>query len=337
MYRTHGARVISGFLCLLSVTILSAGCSVESVDSAGGEGGGGAGAAVGSGVRRIQVDGSSTVAKVAAAVQEEFESRFADTKVALKVTGSGTGFKEMIAGRIDVANASRGVKESELADCAANGIELLELRIALDGLTVCVNKENDWVDAVTTGQLHRIWAAGSEARTWKDVDAAWPDEPLSLFGPGEESGTFDFFTEEINGEEDSITENYSASADDNVTITGISGEKGGMGFFGYAYFYANQDKVRALKISATDDPADAVAPTSETVKSGSYAPLSRPLFIYVKKESLKKPEVQDYVRFFLADGQKMVSDVGYVPLDDAELKSAQQALEAAISEVTGAE
>lgn len=338
MIRCNGVGVTGSLLCLFSVMLFTTGCSVESVDNAGGDGGGGAAApAVGSGVRRIQVDGSSTVAKVAAAVQEEFEGRFADTKVALKVTGSGTGFKEMIAGRIDVANASRGVKESELADCAANGIELLELRIALDGLTVCVNAENDWVEAVTVGQLNRIWAAGSEVKTWKDVDAAWPDEPLALFGPGEESGTFDFFTEEINGEEDSITENYSASADDNVTITGIAGEKGGMGFFGYAYFQANQDKVKALKISATDDPADAVAPTSETVKSGEYAPLSRPLFIYVKKESLKKPEVQDYVRFFLTDGQKMVGDVGYVPLDDAELKSAQEALEAAISEVTAAE
>jgi phosphate transport system substrate-binding protein len=142
------------------------------------------------------------VAKVAAAVQEEFESRFTDTKVALKVTGTGTGFKEMIAGRIDIANASRPVKESERVDCEKNGIELLELKIALDGLTVCVNRENDWVDSITVAQLKKIWEPGSTVKSWKDVDPSWPDVPIALFGPGEESGTFDYFTEVVNGKED---------------------------------------------------------------------------------------------------------------------------------------
>lgn len=152
----------------------------------------------------------------------------------LKVTGTGTGFKEMIAGRIDVANASRPIKDSEKADCEKNGIELLEIAIALDGLTICVNKENDWVDAITVAQLKKIWEPGSTVKTWKDVNAVWPDVPLDLFGPGEESGTFDYFTEVINGKEDAIREDYSPSADDNVTITGVSGEKGAMGFFGCA-------------------------------------------------------------------------------------------------------
>lgn len=183
---------------------------------------------------RIQIDGSSTVKVITAAVAEEFESKFSDVKIALKVTGTGTGFKEMIAGRIDIANASRAVKGSEKADCETNKIELLELLVALDGLTVCINTENTWVDSVTVAQLKKIWEPGSTVRTWKDVDAAWPDVPIVLFGAGEESGTFDYFTEAINGKEDEITENYSPSSDDNVTITGVAGDKGGMGFFGCA-------------------------------------------------------------------------------------------------------
>lgn len=281
--------------------------------------------------RRIQVDGSSTVKVITAAVAEDFESKVSDVKIALKVTGTGTGFKEMIAGRIDIANASRAIKESEKSDCAKNGIEVLELLVAMDGLTVCVNHDNDWVDSITVAQLKKIWEPGSTVKSWKDVDAAWPDIPLVLFGAGEESGTFDYFTEAINGKEDAITENYSPSADDNVTITGVSGEKGGMGFLGCAYYYSNQDKVKALKISPTDDAAAGVAPTPEAVKSGEYKPLARPLFIYVKKSSLARQEVQDFVRFYLNDGLTQVSKVGYVGLSDSQIKASRDAFEAAIT------
>ena len=282
-------------------------------------------------LRRIQIDGSSTVKVITAAVAEDFESKVSDVKIALKVTGTGTGFKEMIAGRIDIANASRAIKESEKSDCVKNGIEVLELLVAMDGLTVCVNQDNDWVDSITVAQLKKIWEPGSTVKSWKDVDAAWPDIPLVLFGAGEESGTFDYFTEAINGKEDAITENYSPSADDNVTITGVSGEKGGMGFLGCAYYYSNQDKVKALKISPTDDAAAGVAPTPEAVKSGEYKPLARPLFIYVKKSSLARPEVQDFVRFYLNDGLTQVSKVGYVGLSDLQIKASRDAFEAAIT------
>ena len=281
--------------------------------------------------RRIQIDGSSTVKVITAAVAEDFESKVSDVKIALKVTGTGTGFKEMIAGRIDIANASRAIKESEKSDCVKNGIEVLELLVAMDGLTVCVNRDNDWVDSITVAQLKKIWEPGSTVKSWKDVDAAWPDIPLVLFGAGEESGTFDYFTEAINGKEDAMTENYSPSADDNVTITGVSGEKGGMGFLGCAYYYSNQDKVKALKISPTDDAAAGVAPTPEAVKSGEYKPLARPLFIYVKKSSLARPEVQDFVRFYLNDGLTQVSKVGYVGLSDSQIKASRDAFEAAIT------
>ena len=281
--------------------------------------------------RRIQIDGSSTVKVITAAVAEDFESKVSDVKIALKVTGTGTGFKEMIAGRIDIANASRAIKESEKSDCVKNGIEVLELLVAMDGLTVCVNHDNDWVDSITVAQLKKIWEPGSTVKSWKDVDAAWPDIPLVLFGAGEESGTFDYFTEAINGKEDAITENYSPSADDNVTITGVSGEKGGMGFLGCAYYYSNQDKVKALKISPTDDAAAGVAPTPEAVKSGEYKPLARPLFIYVKKSSLARQEVQDFGRCYLNDGLTQVSKVGYVGLSDLQIKASRDAFEAAIT------
>lgn len=279
---------------------------------------------------RIQIDGSSTVKVITAAVAEEFESRFSDVKVALKVTGTGTGFKEMIAGRIDIANASRPVKESEKAECEKQGIELLELKIALDGLAVCVNRENTWVDSITVAQLRKIWEPGSTVKTWKDVDSSWPEVPIALFGAGDESGTFDYFTEVINGKEDEITENYSPSADDNVTITGVSGDKGAMGFFGCAYYFSNQDKVKALRISATDDVAAGVELTPETVQSGAYKPLSRPLFIYVKKASLARREVHDFVKFFLYDGAAQVSKVKYVDLSAEELGVSRAAFEAAV-------
>ncbi len=324
-----GSRVLAVFSLGLFASGLP-GCSVEDVGTPSSGNGATVPATSAENVGRIQIDGSSTVKMITAAVGEEFHEKFREIDFAQKVSGTGTGFKEMIAGRIDVANASRPIKATEKADCETNGIELLELVIALDGLTVCVNKDNDWVDAITVSQLKKIWEPGSTVKSWKDVDASWPDVPISLYGPGEESGTFDFFTEAINGKEDAIREKYSPSADDNVTITGVSGEKGGMGFVGCAYYYANTDKVKALKISSTDNPADAVGPTAEAVKAGEYKPLARPLFIYVKKSSLARQEVQDFVRFYLNEGQKKVSEVGYVDVSDEQLKASRDAFEAAI-------
>lgn len=321
-------------LLLMASFMMATGCTVESDSSqtakpeTGGDRNGSSSAEAEP--TRIQIDGSSTVKVITAAVAEEFESKFADVKVALKVTGTGTGFKEMIAGRIDIANASRAIKDSEKSECEKNNIELLELKVALDGLTVCVNNENTWVESITVAQLKKIWEPGSSVKTWKDVDPAWPDIPVVLFGAGEESGTFDYFTEVINGKEDEITENYSPSADDNVTITGVSGDKGGMGFFGCAYYFANKDKVKALKISSTDDPAAGVAPTPDAVKAGEYKPLSRPLFIYVKKSALERREVQDFVRFYLNEGAAQVSAVGYVDLSEEQMNASRDAFEAAI-------
>ena len=325
------SRRVFQIFCTGVIAAVSYGCSIEEAGTGPGTSAAPAGTpASGGDPTRIQVDGSSTVSKVTAAVAEQFESTFPSVKVALKVTGTGTGFKEMVAGRIDIANASRPVKDSEKADCEKNGIELLELKVALDGLTVCVNKENDWCEAITVAQLKSIWEPGSTKKSWKDVNPEWPDVPLVLFGAGEESGTFDYFTEVINGKEDAMTENYSPSADDNVTVTGVSGEKGGMGFFGCAYYFSNQDKVRALRISASDNVADAVAPAADTVKSGQYTPLSRPLYIYVKKSALARQEVQDFVRFYLNEGAPQAEKVGYVGLSEEQLTSSRDAFEAAV-------
>lgn len=300
----------------LVLAILATGCSVEDAETG----------------REIMVDGSSTVEPITSRIAEAFEADFPDVRIPIKVTGTGTGMKEMIAGRIDIANASRQIKDSEREDCRKNGIDVVELKVAIDGISVVVHPENDWVDAMTVEQLHQMWAPGSTVEKWSDVNPEWPDEAISLFGPGEESGTFDYFTETINGEEDLITENYSPSADDNVLVTGVSGDKYALGYFGYAYYLKNKDKLKALSISPTDSLDDAVAPTPENIESGRYAPLSRPLFIYVRKSSLARPEVEDFVRFYLSEGQESVPEAGYVSLSPTDLKASQQALDAAVSE-----
>ena len=315
-------KSLSWVFLLVALVAMVSGCSVE--DAVEGE-------SIGdSGVKRITIDGSSTVEPITSRVAEKFEEDFSDIQVPVKVTGTGTGFKEMVAGRIDIANASRPIKDSEKADCEANGVEVVELKVAIDGLTVVVHPENDWVSAVTVAQLRKIWEPESTVVKWSDVDPSWPDHKISLFGAGEESGTFDYFTEAINGEEDSITENYSPSADDNVTATGVAGDKYAMGFFGYAYFEKSNGKLKALGISPTESLDDAVVPSPETIEAGDYKPLSRPLFIYVKKSSLARSEVEDFVTYYLNEGQAMVADAGYVSLSEAELSASKARLEEAL-------
>ena len=322
--QTSGRMTI---VCLFpaAMTLAFIGCSIEDATPDGSN----SGTSTDS-LKFIQVDGSSTVEKITSAIGEKFEDDFQGIKVPVKVTGTGTGFKEMIAGRIDIANASRPIKDSEKAGCEQNGIELVELKIALDGLAVCVSKDNDWCNEITIADLKKIWGPDSTVKTWKDVNPEWPAEPIKLYGPGEESGTFDYFTEAINGKEDAMTENYSPSADDNVILAGIAGDKYAMGFFGCAYYFLNTDKVKALRVSPTDTAADAVELTADSVTNGTYKPLSRPLFIYVKKSALARQEVADFVRFYLTEGQPQISAVKYVPLPADELAASKAALENAL-------
>lgn len=302
--------------------ILTLGCTIE--DATEGQ------SVSDADVQQITIDGSSTVEPITSRIAERFEAEYSDVQVPVKVTGTGTGFKEMIAGRIDIANASRPMKPAELAECVQAGVEPLELKIAVDGLTVAVNPENHWISAITVSQLRRLWEPGSTITTWDGLDPGFPKQRISLYGAGEESGTFDYFTEAINGKEDAITDNYSPSADDNVIATGIAGDKNAMGFFGYAYYVKNREKLKALAVSPTEDLLDAVAPTPESIETGQYTPLSRPLYIYVRKSSLRRPEVEDFVRFYLTIGQSIVSEAGYIPLSEAELKASRQAFEDAL-------
>lgn len=263
----------------------------------------------------VNIDGSSTVFPITEAVAEEFLAEFPHVKVPVGVSGTGGGFKKFIAKETDISNASRPIKDQEAADAKAAGIEFIELEVAFDGLSVLVNPENTWVDNLTVDELKLIWAPDSTVKTWKDVRAEWPAEEIKFYAPGTDSGTFDYFTEEINGESGAIRSDFTASEDDNILVQGIAGDKNALGFFGYAYYEENQDKLKLVPIDNGDGP---VIPTFDTIKNGEYTPLSRPLFVYVNKASLEKPEVKEFLNFYLEVAPDLVPDVGYVALPDEE-------------------
>lgn len=268
----------------------------------------------------ITVDGSSTVYPVTEALAEEFRSVSPKTMVTIGVSGTGGGFQKFGRGEIDIANASRPIKDKEAAIAKENGVNFVELEVAYDGLAVVVHPENDWVTSMTVEQLRRLWepsAQGTITR-WNQINPEWPDEEIHLFGPGVASGTFDYFTEAIVGESGTSRGDYTASEDDNVLVQGVSGDKFGLGFFGLAYYEANQDKLKLVSIDNGNGPVSA---TSETIRDGSYAPLSRPLYIYVNSTSLRNPKVIEFVRFYLEEAPGLMKDVGYVPLTEAEYKA----------------
>ncbi len=260
----------------------------------------------------IQIDGSSTVFPVTQAVAEEFRKEQPDVQVNVAVSGTGGGFKRFTVGETDISNASRPIKDSEAEAAAANGIEFIEMRVGTDGLSVMVNPSNDFVDCLTVEELNEVWKPGSTINNWQDVRAGFPDQRLRLYGPDTDSGTFDYFTEEVNGEAQVSRADYTASADDNVLVQGIAGDRGSLGYFGYAYYQENKD---SLKIVAIDNGSGCVTPEPSTIEDGSYTPLSRPLFIYVNVASLEKPEVKAFVTFYMDHGYQLTSEEGYVPVD----------------------
>jgi phosphate transport system substrate-binding protein len=235
-------------------------------------------------------------------------------RVTVAQSGTGGGFKRFCAGETPISNASRPISDSERELCAQNGVDFVEFRVALDGLAVTVNPQNDFVECLTVQELRRIWEPGSTVRTWKDVRPEWPAEQIRLYGPGTNSGTFDYFTEEINGETGASRPDYTASEDDNVLVQGVEGDRQSLGYFGYAYVEENQGRVKKV---AVDGGSGCVVPSPETVTSGQYTPLSRPLFIYLSRQALARPEVQAFVRFYLEHAPELVPQVGYVPLDAA--------------------
>lgn len=263
----------------------------------------------------IRIDGSSTVFPITEAVAEEFIAENPDVKIPVGISGTGGGFEKFIAQETDISDASRPIKEKEAEAAKAAGVEYIELKVAFDGLSILVNPQNTWVDYLTVEELNMIWNPDSTVKTWKDVRGEWPEEAIKLYAPGTDSGTFDYFTEEINGKTGAIRSDFTGSEDDNVLVQGIAGDKNALGFFGYAYYEENQDKLKIVPIDSGKGP---VTPTFETIKDGTYSPLSRPLFIYVNKASLEKPEVKRFVEYYLEIAKDIVQEVGYVALPDEE-------------------
>ena len=263
----------------------------------------------------IAIDGSSTVFPITEAIAEEFNGTYPEVRIPIGVSGTGGGFKKFIAGETDISNASRPIKDEEAQAAAAAGIEYIEMTIAYDGLSVLVNPANDWVDSLTVEELKMMWAPDSTVKKWSDSRSEWPNEEIKFYAPGTDSGTFDYFTEEINGESGAIRPDFTASEDDNVLVQGIAGDKNAIGFFGYAYYEENQDK---LKLVAIDNGSGPVAPDFDTIQDGSYSPLSRPIFIYINKAALEKPEVVEFVTFYNTVAEEIIPEVGYVALPSAD-------------------
>jgi phosphate transport system substrate-binding protein len=276
---------------------------------------------------RIEADGSSTVGPYTTAAAERFQRQESGVQITVGVSGTGGGFERFCRGETDLSNASRPIKDEEAEICADKGIEYVEFQVANDALTVVVNTENDWATCLTTEQLATIWGPGSKVDNWNQVDPSFPDQELKLFGPGTDSGTFDYFTDEINGEEGASRSDYAASEDDNTIVTGVSGEKGGLGYFGFSYFEENQDVLNAVEVDAGEG---CVAPSVEAAQDGTYKPLSRPLFVYVKEEALARPEVEAFVRFILDNETEIAEASQFVPLTDDQLDKAKADLEAAL-------
>ena len=273
----------------------------------------------------IKIDGSSTVYPVTEAVAEEFRNVHPDVRVTVGVSGTGGGFKKFYRGETDISNASRPIKEKEAKLCDENNIDYLGLSVAYDGLAVIINPENDWVDYFTVEELNKIWHpdAQDNIKYWSQVREGWPNEELHLFGPGTASGTYDYFAEAICGKKVGTRGDYTASEDDHVLVQGISTDKFGLGFFGLAYYEENKDK---LKLVGVDNGSGIVQPTLETVSNGTYAPLSRPIFIYVKNSIKDRKEVQEFTKFYLENAANLVQDVGYIPLPSSEYEKESEKL-----------
>ena len=292
-------------------------------DATAGTGSGGGGSEELSG--SVKIDGSSTVAPLSTAAAEFFKEEQSGVRVTVGTSGTGGGFEKFCAGETDISDASRPIdEEEEVPLCEEAGIEYAEIPVANDALTVVVSKENDWADCLTTEQLKKIWEPASKVNSWKDVDPSFPEEELELFGPGTDSGTFDYFTDVINGEEGASREDYSPSEDDNVIVQGVSGSKGGLGYFGFTYFEENSDTLKALEI---DSGEGCVAPSPETAQDGTYTPLARPLFIYPAKASLDKPEVKAFLEFYLENDAEIAEAAQFIPLNEEQKTEAQSAFD----------
>ncbi len=307
MAHSHGRRLAA----VAALGVLIAACG-----GGGSQGAGQPGAPASKLSGAVKIDGSSTVFPISEAMAEEFGKKHRDVKVTVGISGTGGGFKKFCNGETDISDASRPIKDTEKAECVKNNITYTELQVAIDGISVVVNPQATFVDCLTTAELKKVWDKGSTVKNWKDVRAGFPDLELKLFGAGSDSGTFDYFTEAINGKEKQTRSDYTASEDDNTLVQGVAGNRGAMGYFGYAYYVENRSKLRVLKI---DDGrgGGCVEPNDTTIAAYTYKPLARPIFIYPKNESLKRPEVLEYVRFYLDKANhNLIKQVGYIIAPD---------------------
>ena len=283
----------------------------------------------------VDIQGSSTVFPIARSVADALNEENPLYSVEVARVGSGPGIKSLIANEADIANASRKIKDTEMQQAEEAGLNITEVPVALDGIAVVVNKDNDWIDSITVADLKRIWAPDSEITKWSDLDPSYPDTDLLLYSPDNQSGTFEYFTEEIVGEKLSQTDRAEFAVDDNQIVTGVSGNKGGMGYFGYGYLANNSDKLKGLSISTTDSTDDAVTPTVATIESGEYKPLARPLFIYLNNDRVKaNAAATAFVRKMVSDeGQTLIAEEDMVSLSPERLEETRQT----VNEVLGAE
>jgi phosphate transport system substrate-binding protein len=266
----------------------------------------------------VVADGSSTVEPLTAAAGELFAEEESDVNVSVATSGTGGGFEKFCQGQTDISNASRPIEQEEITMCEENGVDYTELRVATDALTVVTSADNDFVDCMTVEELNKIWAPEAEGKvtTWSQVNPEFPDEPLELYGPGTDSGTFDYFTDVINGEEGASRSDYNASEDDNVLVQGVSGSPNALGYFGYTYYEENADALKPIQI---DSGSGCVEPSAETAGDGSYTPLARPLFIYVSNGSYAdKPQVAAFIDFYAANDADIVETAQYIPLNDEQ-------------------
>ena len=308
-------RALSTLLGCIAFALVGAGCGG---DDDGGSGGG-----------TITIDGSSTVGPFATRASEDFRAENPDVRITVGVSGTGGGFERFCAGETDVSDASRTIDEDEVALCEESGVEYVELRVATDALTNIVNIQNDWATCLTVEQLSAIWKPGSKVSNWNQLDPSFPDSPLKLYGPGTDSGTFDYFTDVINGEEGASRTDFSASEDDNVIVQGVSGDEGGLGYLGFSYYEENQDKLKALEV---DGGHGCVAPSVEAAQNETYTPLSRPLFMYVSSSALADNEsLADFLRFTLENEQSIAEESRVVPMSQEQIDEQVQKLEDATS------
>ena len=305
---------------VIPAALLLAACGGTNSDSDGA-----ASSAPAASASEIRIDGSSTVAPLSAAAGELFKAENPEVNVSVGTSGTGGGFKKFCAGETDISNASREIKEEEAAECAAAGIEFTELVVANDALTIVVNKENDWATCLTVEELNKMWAPEAEGTvtSWSQIRAGFPDVPLDLYGAGTDSGTFDYFTKAINGEEGASRTDYNPTEDDNVTVQGVEGAQGALGYFGLSYYEENMDKLKAVEV---DGGAGCVAPSIETAQTGTYAPLSRPLFIYVSNTAAARAEVLAFAEFFVANDAAITTKALFVPLSPEQVTAAETAV-----------